>query len=215
MVLEFATALALAQQCAPTVAPETLLSVVQVESSFNPLAINVNGAADPRPARSKKEAVRVASALIARGHSVDLGLAQINSKNLGWLGLSVADAFDPCRNLAAAAKVLENGYVSAVRVAPQQQALRMAFSSYNTGDHNRGFRNGYVAKVEAAASRVVPALGGVYASGGPTPAPSSQVQAALDAAAENLQEPHAPAPEAPSWDVFGRSGGSRVQVFGR
>jgi type IV secretion system protein VirB1 len=30
--------------------------------------------------------------------------------------------------------------------------LRQAFSLYNTGDAARGFRNGYVARVEAAAS---------------------------------------------------------------
>ena len=31
----------LAQQCAPTVAPQTMAAVVQVESSFNPYAIGV------------------------------------------------------------------------------------------------------------------------------------------------------------------------------
>ncbi|EPT7341098.1 hypothetical protein ACVR8P_005750 [Pseudomonas aeruginosa] len=33
----------LAQQCAPTVAPQTMAAVVQVESSFNPYAIGVVG----------------------------------------------------------------------------------------------------------------------------------------------------------------------------
>ena len=43
MLVTLPEALTLAAQCAPTVAPETLLSVVQVESGFNPLAIGVNG----------------------------------------------------------------------------------------------------------------------------------------------------------------------------
>ncbi len=38
--------------------------------------------------------------------SVDVGIAQINSSNFVWLGLTVDTALDPCRNLAAAAKVL-------------------------------------------------------------------------------------------------------------
>jgi type IV secretion system protein VirB1 len=213
VILEFATALTLARQCAPAIAPETMLSIVKAESGFNPLALNVNGAAAPPPPQDKSQAIRDATALIAQGRSVDLGLAQINSRNLGWLGLSIADAFDPCRNLAAAAKVLEAGYVSAARVAPQQTALRMAFSAYNTGDHARGFRNGYVARVESAAGKIIPAIGGA-ATVATDPRPI-EVQAALDAAAENLQEPQAPEPEIASWDVFGRAGGSRVQVFGR
>ena len=213
MVLEFAAVLALAQRCAPSVAPETMLSIVQVESHNNPLAINVNGAADPAPARTAEQAIRTAEALIRQGRSVDLGLGQINSKNLDWLGMTVADAFDPCRNLAGAAKVLEAGYLSAARQAPQQQALRMAFSAYNTGDHRRGFANGYVAKVEAAASRVVPALGGVSPTPPPAPTPA---QLAQEIAAENLsgQAPLAE-PEPPTWDVFGRTKASPVLVFGR
>ncbi|CAN7646771.1 lytic transglycosylase domain-containing protein [Phenylobacterium sp. LjRoot225] len=213
MILELATALTLAQQCAPTIAPETLLSIVQVESGFNPLALNVNGAADPRPPHTKAEAIRTAVALIRQGQNIDLGLAQINSKNLVWLGLSVTDAFDPCRNLAAAAKVLEAGYVSAAQLAPQQQALRMAFSAYNTGSHARGFRNGYVAKVEAAAGKLIPAISANFCDANATHERPLGVRAALEAAAENLQEPPAPELKAASWDVFGRAGGSRVHVF--
>ena len=213
MVLEFAAVLALAQRCAPSVAPETMLSIVQVESRFDPMAINVNGAADPPPAQTKDEAIRTAEALIRKGRSVDLGLGQINSKNLDWLGMSVADAFDPCRNLAGAAKVLEAGYLSAARVAPQQQALRMAFSAYNTGDHRRGFANGYVDRVERAASQVVPALGGAYAAEPAAPSPS---QLAQEIAAENLSEgTPAPEQEPPRWVVFGRTSASPLLVFGR
>ncbi|MAK81855.1 lytic transglycosylase domain-containing protein [Phenylobacterium sp.] len=211
MILELAAVLTLAQRCAPTIAPETMLSVVQVESRFNPLAINVNGAADPAPARTASEAIRTAEALIRQGRSVDLGLAQINSKNLAWLGMTVADAFDPCRNLAGAARVLEAGYVSAARSAPQQQALRMAFSAYNTGDHGRGFTNGYVAKVEAAAGQVVPAIGGTFAPPAPTPA-----EVARQIAAENLGPDLAPAePPPPAWDVFARTKESPKLVFRR
>ena len=196
MSVSLATALALASQCAPTVAPETLLSVVHVESRFEPLAIGVNGF--PRlkvSATSLDDAVAKASRLIAAGRSVDLGLAQINSKNLAWLGLSVADAFEPCRNLAAAARVLQAGYQPNAKVR-EQPALLEALSRYNTGDDRRGFANGYVAKVTKAAAHIVPALRSANLS---EPQP-------LD------EEVSAPPPR-PSWDVFGEAGVSSAFVI--
>lgn len=42
MILELATVVGLAQQCAPSVAVETMVSVVHAESHFNPYAIGVN-----------------------------------------------------------------------------------------------------------------------------------------------------------------------------
>jgi type IV secretion system protein VirB1 len=187
MAITLAAAFALAAQCAPAVAPETLLSVVQVESRFEPLAIGVNGA--PRvlvEPTSVDDAVAKAAALIKAGRNIDLGLGQINSKNLSWLGLSLADAFEPCTNLRAAARILQDGYgrSDAARVG-EQAALKTALSYYNTGHPDRGFTNGYVAKVATAADRIVPAIGGASSS--------------------NLSgsQPAAPAELSPSWDVFG------------
>ena len=188
MALSLAAALALAAHCAPTVAPETLLSVVAVESRFEPLAIGVNGL--PRVTlapTSVDDAVARAGELIAAGRSLDLGLAQINSKNLAWLGLSLREVFEPCANLKAAARVLQEGYGRSDpdRVG-QQAALRTTLSYYNTGHPSRGVGNGYVGKVEAAAGRIVPALSSGHAV----------VSTAL--------APETP-PEQPSaaWDVFG------------
>jgi type IV secretion system protein VirB1 len=187
MAITLAAALALAAQCAPAVAPETLLSVVQVESRFDPLAIGVNGA--PRivvEPTSVDDAVTRAAALIAAGRNIDLGLAQINSKNLSWLGLSLAEVFEPCTNLRAAARILQDDYgrSDAARVG-EQAALKTALSYYNTGHPARGLTNGYVAKVASAAERIVPAIG---VSG-----------------SANLSEssPATPPEISPSWDVFG------------
>jgi type IV secretion system protein VirB1 len=175
----------LAAQCAPAVAAETLLSVAKVESGFNPLAVGVNGAPRIRVrAANKADAIAKASALIAQGRSVDLGVSQINSRNLTWLGLTVEAAFDPCRNLAASARVLQDGYArSAAKRVGEQPALLTALSYYNTGHPQRGLRNGYVAKVAKAAAQVVPAL---------------RVEAEASAV-----EPLAAAPPPPRWDVFG------------
>jgi type IV secretion system protein VirB1 len=158
MILDVASLLALAGSCAPSVAPETLISIVHTESRFNTLAIGVNspGARKPVPA-TRAQAIAAARRLIRQGYNIDLGLGQINSANLGWLGLSVEDAFEPCRNLAAAARVLTTNYQSVAHSAQSSDhAIATALSLYNTGDRRRGFRNGYVARVYASASTIIP-----------------------------------------------------------
>jgi type IV secretion system protein VirB1 len=175
MILGPAAVLALALACAPSVAPETVLAVARAESGLNPWAIGVNHGGPPVPApRNRQEAFAVAQGLAARGANFDVGLAQINSTTLARLGLGLADALDPCRNLAAAAAVLGANFQAASRLRPEPQAaLRTALSLYNTGDPHRGFRNGYVARVEAAAA----------------------------APAAPTAPPPLPAPS-PAWDVF-------------
>ncbi|HEX7929837.1 MAG TPA: lytic transglycosylase domain-containing protein, partial [Sphingomicrobium sp.] len=147
--------LALAAQCAPDVAPSTLLAVARAESALDPFAIGVNGPAVRRGrARSTAEALTMARCLLHAGRDIDLGLAQINVRNLSRLGLSLEAAFDPCRNIAAGARVLRDGYErGAARHGPGQPALRVALSYYNTGHAERGFANGYVARVTAHAGR--------------------------------------------------------------
>jgi type IV secretion system protein VirB1 len=140
---------ALAAECAPTVAPETMAAIVRVESRFQPYAININGGArlERQPA-SLPEAVATAEWLIAHGYNIDVGLGQVNSTNLPKLGLAVKDAFDPCRNLIAASKILTDNYITAKqRTSDNQAALHAALSAYNTGSFTRGFGNGYVSAV--------------------------------------------------------------------
>ncbi len=152
MVLTAAAVLSLAAQCAPDVAPQTLLALARAESGLDSLAIRRNpGGPAPRQA-SAGAAIAAAGSALRRGANLDLGLMQINSANLLRLDLTLADAFDPCRGLAAAARLLAVDYRAArsAHVDPQR-ALRAALSAYNTGDRTRGVRNGYVARVEAAA----------------------------------------------------------------
>lgn len=191
MILALSALVGLAQQCATNVAPETLLAVVRAESAFDPWVVAVNGATRQvlHPA-SAAEAAATAARLIAAGRSVDLGLGQINSRNLAALGMTAADAFDPCRNLAASARILQAGYRRAAPGAGEEQAgLRTALSLYNTGDPARGFRNGYVTRVVRAAAEVVPAL-----KAGLPPSPAEVA-------------------EAPAWDVFARPAAQTLQVF--
>src|SRR5207248_11597088 len=133
--------------CAPNVAPVTLEAIIQVESGGNPLALNVDGLhvqlAAPRDAN---EAAEIASRYIAAGYSVDLGLMQVNSRNLPALGYSIEQVLEPCTNIRGGSIILTADYAEAARTHGEgQPALQAALSAYNTGSFHRGFANGYVA----------------------------------------------------------------------
>lgn len=140
---------ALVTECAPWVAPQTMAAIVKTESQFNPLAININGGAKlQHQPRSREEAAVTARWLINNNYNIDMGLGQVNSANLKKTNLSIYDAFDPCKNLAAAAFILKWNYESASKkITGEQAALYAAISAYNTGSFTKGFSNGYVNKV--------------------------------------------------------------------
>jgi type IV secretion system protein VirB1 len=141
--------LSLTLACAPMVHPDTALRLVKHESGNNPFAIGINGPyrLSTQP-KTRAQAVATAQMLIDAGLSIDMGLGQINSRNLSWLGLTLESVFDPCRNLQAMQAVLLSGYEKAAKThGPGQQALVAALSAYNTGHPERGVRNGYVASV--------------------------------------------------------------------
>ncbi len=204
--LPLAVVLQLIASCAPTVAPSTMASVLRTESGFDPNELHVNGpnGGEIHPATKADAIVQAIDLIVVQRKSVDLGLGQVNSGNLASLGLSVADALDPCKNLAAAAKILSAGYITASQTQTDpQQALRTALSRYNTGDPARGFANGYVGKVERSAQYVVPAI-----SLTPTAPP--------DAAPEGPTAPVQPVqsqPLPPSWDAFGMAALHSASAF--
>jgi type IV secretion system protein VirB1 len=149
MPLDF---IALAQQCTPQVSPVTMAAIVRTESGFNPYAIGVvNGRLVRQPA-SLNEAVATAHALSAAGWNFSVGLAQVNLENWYVYGLNEQSAFDPCRNLAAGAAILQGCFESARRAqtdtgANSQSALRASLSCYASGNFSSGYRTGYVQRV--------------------------------------------------------------------
>ena len=193
---------ALASQCAPNVAPQTVAAIVHTESHGRPFALNVNGGSQPPARASAASAASTAQRYIAAGYSVDLGLGQINSRNMRWLGLTWETVFDPCTNIAALGRVLTQNYNTAIAGRDPQTALRVALSLYNTGSSSRGFRNGYVAKVVGNAG-VVTALLKQEPTLPPTPS-----DARVRFIAENLGSIGPPAAyrSAPSgWNLFERA----------
>jgi type IV secretion system protein VirB1 len=110
-------------------------AIARAESGGNPLAIGING--DVRLARQPstlEEAIAWATWLVDQGYSIDMGLMQINSRNLGWLQIDIPTVFEPCANAAAGATVLIDAYQRALQeLPPGQAALHAALRAYNTG----------------------------------------------------------------------------------
>lgn len=159
-MLEF---LALAEQCAPTVAPQTMAAVVHVESSFNPYAIGVVGGRLARQPSNRDEAVATAKSLEAGGWNFSVGVAQVNRYNLPKYNLTYEQAFDACANLRVGSKILEDCFVRATpRTANEQAALHAAINCYYSGYFTG--QPAYVQKVLAQANvqpkaiPVVPAI---------------------------------------------------------
>jgi type IV secretion system protein VirB1 len=132
MILPLASVIAMAAACAPGVAPETMAAIVQTESRGDVLAVHDNTERQSYHPADKAEAIALARQLIGAGHSVDLGIMQVNVGNLGWARLSIEDAFEPCTNLTAGAMILKS------------------YSVFNTGNPRAGFTNGYVRRVLTA-----------------------------------------------------------------
>ena len=154
MILPLAMFMQLATTCAPQVAPRTLAAIAQVESQRDPLAIGDNTAHRAYHPADKAQAIALAQRLMAAGHDLDLGIMQINDRNLNWLGLTLDRAFDPCRSLSAGASVLT------------------ALSAYHTGSPTRGFHDGYVQRVVAAGQALPPISVARVAPVAPAPPPS-------------------------------------------
>lgn len=190
--------------CAADVHPATMAAVVRVESATRPFALNINRwpGRQPKPATAA-EAATVARAFIEAGYSVDLGLAQINSRNLPSLGYTVEQMFnDPCANIRAGGRILSDGYARAVAVHGEgQRALLAALSAYNTGSLTRGFGNGYVVR---------------YLDGRPVPVPApndaTRATAALARGPRPVKTPSPLTPYAADTAVFVRETSHVVRV---
>jgi type IV secretion system protein VirB1 len=137
--------------CSPLVDPVTMSAVVQNESGGNPLAMHDNADGKSYSPKSLDEAVTLAKRLISSGHSVDLGLAQINSKNLQWVGMTVEQSFDACSNLQASQQVLVDAHKRS------GGDLQKTLQIYNTG---KTAGSQYSSRVYGKAGVVVPAIPG-------------------------------------------------------
>jgi type IV secretion system protein VirB1 len=189
--------------------------IIQTESSGEPFALNVNGGRQPARQNNAADAAATAQRYVAAGYSVDLGLGQINSRNMRWLGLTWDTVFDPCTNVAALARVLTTNYNAVSAGRDPQTALRVALSMYNTGSQTRGFRNGYVAKVLRSAGVAQNAASSaplILAAAAPLPNDQRALLMAENVSPEPPPVQARPAPP-PSWNVFERAAYDRETQF--
>jgi type IV secretion system protein VirB1 len=213
MILSAAAILTLAAQCSANIAPQTLAAIVQTESHGNPLALNVNKSRQPMPQVSAANAAATAKRYVAAGYSVDLGLGQINSRNMKILGLTWETVFDPCTTVAALGRVLTKNFEAVRDGKHPQTALRIAISMYNTGSQSRGFHNGYVNKVVASARIRGDALSRateLAQSAADTPADRRSIVDENSSVGEPVAAQVAPPP---AWNLFERAAYARNADF--
>jgi type IV secretion system protein VirB1 len=153
-------------RCVPTVHPTTMGSLIRAESGGRIFALSDDGPSglpwsdrkkmirSYKP-QSEDEAIQIAERLIAAGHMVGIGLTQISNRHLARMGLSVKDAFEPCKNVRAGGQVLSEFYAGARKIYKNDHdSLLAAISAYNTGNFRNGFTNGYVRTVLAGGDRL-------------------------------------------------------------
>ena len=169
---------AMAELCAPAVAPGLLKRIASVESSFNPYAIGVVGGRLARQPTNQAEALATASALRAQGWDYSVGLLQVNQRNFPKYGLTKEAAFDPCTNLRVGSEILADCYK---RAGGSVTRTGDALSCYYAGNFSAGYRLGYIARVE----------------GGPAPAVGVSSASPIPVIARNGIRKHSAAPSLP------------------
>lgn len=139
----------LIQHCVPHIAQASMMSIVKVESRGNPLALGLNkGYKLQFQPQTKAQAHKWVEYLDKHNYNFDIGLAQVNIKNINKSGFSATDVLDPCTNLKLGSSILIKNYTNAlVYSKSSSEAWQKAISAYNTGNFHSGFTNGYVSRV--------------------------------------------------------------------
>jgi type IV secretion system protein VirB1 len=139
--------------CAPRVGRLTMSAIVLYESGGRPFAIGDNSARRSYYPRLRGDAVVLANRLLAAGHNIDVGYAQVNSSNFASYGVDVAAALEPCTNIGLGSRILRGDYARAKRTyGPGQAALIHAIAAYNSGSVWGGLD--YARRVYAMAASV-------------------------------------------------------------
>ena len=137
----------IAKLCSSNVHPQTIMEIAKTESNLNQFAVNVNGIDKSFKITKLGDALEVIELAKSKDKTFDVGLMQINSRNLDRFGIKPIDAFEPCLNIRIGGIIISEFYKTALRQTNDPQvALQQALSAYNTGSLINGFSNGYVEK---------------------------------------------------------------------
>lgn len=149
---------ALMEKCAPEVDVSTLSALVNTESSLHPFAIAVVNGPSYYP-KTIDEAQKLIDKLDKTDKSYSVGLGQINRSNFKKFGTNGHDLLEPCLNLSTSAKVLSACYKGAYKkFKTPNLALEAALSCYYSGNYETGKKAGYVSKVVANSTKIVPSI---------------------------------------------------------
>lgn len=140
--------------CAPMVSPDTMQSIVTIESGGNPYAIGVVGGRLERQPKTLGEALATAAMLEKKGWNYSVGHAQVNKKNFSKFGVSLPQIFEPCTNLYVGGAILQGCYLQSLSDAHaannEQFHLARAFSCYYSGRLDSRVGLAYAKKVFSA-----------------------------------------------------------------
>jgi type IV secretion system protein VirB1 len=145
--------------CAPTVSADTMRASITIESGGNELAVHDNTLNRSFAERDRANAARLVRVLLARGDSVDVGIAQINSANFVGYHVTPEQMLEPCANLRVSSSILTGAYNNAANRFPQpREALVHAIMAYNTGSLFAGERYVHAVVNAAFAQPIVPTI---------------------------------------------------------
>ena len=148
MVITTPDLMQLSKKCSPQVAPITMVTLVKTESKGNPLALGLNGARLLYQPKNESQAVAWVRYLDQHDYNFDVGLGQVNIKNIRKFKLKPEQLLNPCFNLQVSAYILTQNYISAKKTTNDPQlALGRALSQYNTGNQSSGYSNGYIQRI--------------------------------------------------------------------
>ena len=152
---------ALLERCAPEVSPVTMAALVAQESAGDPDALDDDSTRIVYHPVSYAGAARLAAQLIGAGHSVDLGLTQVNSGWLPALRLTAAKLLEPCENLRAGSLILLRAW-RAAGDGPRAKRLARALAIYHSGNTRSLAGQRYAAETyrHAGVHLIVPAIPG-------------------------------------------------------
>lgn len=140
----------LINQCVNPAHKVVMEAIIKVESSGNPLVLGLNkGYKLQTQPKDIEQAKAWAEYLEEHDYNFDVGLGQVNIKNIHKYGYKAKDMLDPCLNLKIASDILDKNYQVALATDNSAKALQKAISAYNTGNFSQGFSNGYVHKVNS------------------------------------------------------------------
>jgi len=105
--------------CAPFVSQDTMTGYIQQRSQADPLAIHITQTDRWIRPKNQDDAIEAAKKLFEEGMDIEAGLAQIKSADWKKYGLTAKTVFEPCKNVAAAERILVADYRTPTNASSQ------------------------------------------------------------------------------------------------